>query len=108
MRFIFGYEEALEYFQRALAAKEGRPMDAETADLLFGTGRALAVTLPRYQVHEAVESLRRAFDHYVETGDLSRAVAVAECPIPAMAGNRTGMVELLKRALPNNHLPVGP
>jgi hypothetical protein len=33
------HEQALAHFQRALAAKEGQPMDDETAALLFGLGR---------------------------------------------------------------------
>lgn len=35
------YEEALRYFQRGLAAKEGNPADAEKAALWFGLGRRL-------------------------------------------------------------------
>jgi DNA-binding CsgD family transcriptional regulator len=39
----YAYEEAEAHFRQGLAAKEGRPVDAETADLLFGLGRAQAV-----------------------------------------------------------------
>lgn len=72
-------------------------LEAALNDALFG--RALAVTLPRNQVHEAVDKLKLAFDYYAEAGDIAQVVAVAECPIPNMAGNRTGMIELLSRAL---------
>ena len=34
------WEEALTHFQRALAAKEGKPVDAETGAILFSLGRA--------------------------------------------------------------------
>ena len=95
----YGHEEALTFFERALAAKEWPPLGREVADLLFGTGRALAVTLPRNHVHEAVDKLRLAFDYYIEAGDIAHVVAVAESPIPNMAGNRTGMIGLLNGAL---------
>ena len=32
----YAYEEAMAHFERALAAKEGLPIDAETAAILFG------------------------------------------------------------------------
>ena len=56
----YAHEEALTHFERALTAKEGQPMDAKTADLLFGMGRALAVTLDRHRVHEALDQLSRS------------------------------------------------
>ena len=103
----YGHDEALSFFQQALDAKQWPPIDGETADLLHGVGRALAVTLPRNQVHEAVEKLTLAFDYYVDAGDIAQVVAIAECPIPNMAGNRTGMIDLLSRALelvtPDSH-----
>ncbi|MCH8207119.1 MAG: protein kinase, partial [Chloroflexi bacterium] len=39
------HEEAVTHFERALSAKEGEPVDAETATLLFGLGRAQAALL---------------------------------------------------------------
>ena len=38
----YAYEDALAHFQRGLAAKEGQPMDEQTAALLYGLGRAEA------------------------------------------------------------------
>ena len=96
---VYAYEEALAYFQRALAAKEGQETDGETAALLFGLGRAQATTLPRHLVHEAVATLGRAFDYYAEAGDLDRAVAIAGCPLPVFLGVRSGVAQLLGRAL---------
>jgi DNA-binding CsgD family transcriptional regulator len=94
----YAYEEALAHFQRGLAAKEGRPVDAETADLLFGLGRAQAATLQWHQMHEAYISLNRAFDCYVELGAIPRALTVAAYPIPIVPG-RTGATRLFDRAL---------
>ncbi|MFB3119022.1 MAG: AAA family ATPase [Stenotrophomonas maltophilia] len=103
----YAHEEALAHFERGLAAKNGQPIDGETADLLFGMGRALVVTLERHRVQEALDQLNQAFDYYAATGDIFRAVAVAECPIPTLAGQRTGMAQLLTKALalvaPDSH-----
>ena len=38
----YAYEDALAHFQRGLAAKEGQPVDEQTAALLYGLGRAEA------------------------------------------------------------------
>ena len=74
------FEEAVEHFERALAAKEDQAMDAETAALLFGLGRARAATVPFDEMHHAVAPLSRAFDYYVESRDVARAVAIVEYP----------------------------
>ncbi|MFQ6030122.1 MAG: serine/threonine-protein kinase PknK, partial [Dehalococcoidia bacterium] len=95
----YAHEEALSHFQRAVAEKEGQPMDAETASLLFGLGRAQLATLGRHQLLEAMGNLDRAFDYYAETEDLERAVAVAEHPTPAAAGYVTGTDQRIARAL---------
>jgi DNA-binding CsgD family transcriptional regulator/tetratricopeptide (TPR) repeat protein len=95
----YAYEEALAHFQQGLVAMEGRPLDAETADLLFGLGRAQATTLQWHQMHEAYISLNRAFDCYVELGAIPRALAVAEYPVYITAGH-TGAARLIARALP--------
>jgi DNA-binding CsgD family transcriptional regulator len=104
----YAYEEALAYFQRALTAKEGGSTcsgelqydptqgatDAETADLLFGLGRAQVAT---YQIPEALVSLGRAFEYYASAGDVEGVVAIAYHPYP---GNLTRlMTQLHLRAL---------
>jgi DNA-binding CsgD family transcriptional regulator len=94
----YAYEEALPHFQQGLLAREGRPVDAETAALLFGLARAQAATLQRHQLHEAYISLNRAFDCYVELGAIPRALAVAQYPIPVVPGH-TGATRLIARAL---------
>ena len=103
----FAHEDALVHFQRALAAKEGEPVDAETAATLYGLGRAQVATLPRHQIQDAVASFTRAFDFYAETGDVDRAVAIAEYPFYPVAGQRIGEAQLIARALellpPDSH-----
>ncbi|MFQ6028350.1 MAG: hypothetical protein ACE5Q6_12730, partial [Dehalococcoidia bacterium] len=96
---IYAHEEALAHFLRALVAKEGQPIDAETADLLFGLGRAQAATLDRLELAEALVTLRRAFEYYAEVGDLVHAVRVAEYPLPAAAGHLKETTQLIARAL---------
>jgi len=88
----YAHEEAVVHFERALVAK-GVPLegtepatDEETAELLFGLGRARVATVPSYIIGEAVDILGRAFVYYADSGDFSRAVAIAEVPMrgPAM------------------------
>ena len=74
----YAHDDALVHFEQGLAAKAGQPMDAETAALLFGLGRAQGAT---DQVQQAWESLGRAFDYYVETGAAFQAVQIAEYPL---------------------------
>ena len=74
-------------------------MDAETAELLYGLGRAQAATLPRHELQEAYDSLTRAFDYYAAVGDLSRIVAIAESPSPILSEQSTGVGHLTARAL---------
>jgi tetratricopeptide (TPR) repeat protein len=101
----YAWEEALSHFERALAAKgvafedAGPAMDEEEAALLFGIARAQGATLERHRVPEMAAPLRKAFDHYLEKGDVSHAVEVAEYPIFFMGGQRGGLAELISRAL---------
>jgi tetratricopeptide (TPR) repeat protein len=102
------HEQALAHFQRALAAKESEAMDDETAALYFGLGRAQLAALERYELEPAVTSLRRAFEHYAQSGDISRAVTVAAHPIPFSLGlGYTNFAELIAHALnlvsPDSH-----
>ena len=101
------HEDALAHFQRGLTGKAGQPMDEEAAALLYGLGRAQAATLERSQLGEAVASLVRSFDYYAETGDVDQAVFVAEYPLSSLFGYRTGMAQLIARAVelvpPDSH-----
>ena len=103
---VYGYEEALGHFQRALAAKgdsveSQRAADAETAAILFGIGQAQLATLPVHQWGDAVANMRRAFDFYAESGDVARAVAVAVATYPnfVRGGQQAAATELIPRAL---------
>ena len=103
----YAHEDAQLHFQRGLAARDGLPMDIQTAGLLFGFGRSQAATLDSQRVGEAVGNLSRAFDYYVEIGELDRAVAIAEHTVSAPFGYRTGMAQLIDKALvlvpPDSH-----
>ena len=95
----YAHDEALTLFQQGLAAKEGSEMDAESASLLFGLGRAQLAALGRSQVPEAQKNLERAFNFFTAAGDVEQAVAVAELPIPNIAGVNTGASQRISRAL---------
>ncbi|MCI0846596.1 MAG: hypothetical protein J4N33_05690, partial [Chloroflexi bacterium] len=95
----YAHEDALVHFQIGLASKEGRPMDAETAALCFGLGVAQTAILASHQIEDVVASLTRAFDYYVDVGEVERAVAVAELPFPMPPGQTTGASHLITRAL---------
>ena len=92
----YAYEEALAHFQRALCAKEGLPMDAETAELLFGQARA---QVPMLHIEESINALRRAFDYYTGQSNVAMAVTVAGYPLPLLASQLAGAPELLADAL---------
>ena len=62
----------------------------ETAALLFGLGCAELATVERQRLSEAVICLRRAFDYYAKAGEVDRAVAVAQYPLPPATGLLAG------------------
>jgi tetratricopeptide (TPR) repeat protein len=99
------WEEALQHFQRGLESKGVRlqgidpAKDAETAALLFGLARAQLATLERHEMREAIPSLRRAFDHYIQAGDIAQAIAVVEYPAPSQSELFFELAQLLSRAL---------
>ena len=73
----YAWEEALSLFARALAAKEGQPMDDDSAALLFGLGRSQAVMLGNQTRNEAYSNMKSAFDFYIDVGNVEQAVAIA-------------------------------
>ena len=93
------HEEALALFQQGMAAKQGHEIDAESASMLFGLGRAQLAALGRSQIPEALGNLDRAFDYFTASGDVERAVAVAEHPLPNIAALNTGAGKRISRAL---------
>ena len=101
----YAWEEAQSHFERGLTAR-GLPLgssdpapDAAAAALLFGLGRARAATGYRRQLQEALDTAGRAFDFYVESGDIPRALAIAEYSFPASTGGRTELAGFVVRAL---------
>ena len=101
----YAWEEAEAYFQRGMTAKgvslEGTETakDAEAAALLFGLGRARLATVERLRVQTAVEILSRAFGYYEAVGDVTKAAAIAEYPLPPTTVGRTGVASFISRAL---------
>jgi len=108
-------EEALQHLQRALAAKEGASAravagsasgpayvpDAETADILFGLGRAQAAVVTGDHMQEAFANIGRAFEYYANEADVEHAVAVASFPVfVTRPGAVRGGAALIARALP--------
>jgi tetratricopeptide (TPR) repeat protein len=50
-------------------------------------------------MREAIPSLRRAFDHYIQAGDIAQAIAVVEYPAPSQSELFFELAQLLSRAL---------
>jgi DNA-binding CsgD family transcriptional regulator/tetratricopeptide (TPR) repeat protein len=102
----YAYDEALAHFERGLAAKIGRATDDETAEMLFGLGRAQAATMGLPQLQDAIATLSRAFEYYAESGNARKAVAIAEYTVTLFPGT-TSMTQLIARALalapPDSH-----
>ena len=101
----YAFEGGLDHFDRglvsigiALTGTQPAP-DEEAAALLFGKGCAQLATVERHRLSEAVSCLRRAFDYYAEAGDVDRAVAVAQQPLPMAQGMLAGATQLALRAL---------
>lgn len=99
------YDDAVEHFQRGLAAKgvdtenlseagDGAS-DGEAAAMLFGLGRALAATNRR---REAVANFSAAFEYYAKNGDVRRAVEIASYPFTPGIG-RVRVTPLIASAL---------
>ncbi|MFQ6026880.1 MAG: AAA family ATPase [Dehalococcoidia bacterium] len=97
----YAFEVALGYFQRALAAKRGQPMDSELAELLFGLGHA---QIAMDQAEDAVVNLITAFDYYADSGDISRAVAIAQNPhsVELIGGMREVVARAVQLAPPGS------
>ena len=95
----YAHEEALQQFQRAVDATEGRPMDAQIAAILGGLGRAQAATFERHRIREVMATLSRAIDYFAQAGDVDRVVSIAEYPFYPLLGQSTGNARLLASAL---------
>jgi len=103
---VYALEEAENHFQRALDARQVslsglKPAtDPETAELLFGLGRAQVGVFPLYRVREAIATLSRAFNYYADVQDVEGALPVVGYPIIAIGtGRRTERTKMLERAM---------
>ena len=102
----YAWEEAQAGFQQVLTAKEvllattnsDSEMDSETASALFGLARAQLHTAQRDQIAMAAANLRRAFEHFFDAGDVSRAVVAATYQLPYTPGRFT-VGEMVSKAL---------
>ena len=101
----YAWEEALDHFRRGLTAKGvdltgvQPASDQIAADLLFGRARAQLAITQSIQLKDAVTSFTRAFDYFVSSGEVERAVAIAVYPLPLNSGYVTGMGRLITRVL---------
>lgn len=95
----FAYEQAFDHFTLALAFKEGQTVDDQTAQAIFGLGRAQTTVLPRHRLGEAHQNLLRAFDYYVETNNTAQIVAIGQFPIIALSEHAISTGLLAGRAL---------
>jgi len=73
--------------------------DEEAAALLFGLARAQSATVERHQLVEVFATISRAFDYYVEVGNVAQAVSAAEFPIATPGVLIPGVAQLMARAL---------
>ena len=99
------YEDALSHFERGLVARDitlsGTEVapNEEAAALLFGRARAQTATFAGPQLAEVFATLSRAFEYYVEAGNVALAVAAAEFPIAPIPSRLPGVAQLMARAL---------
>ena len=94
----YGYEEAQLAFKRALRALDGEENTLQVANLWHGLGTAQAFTLGRQEMQTTVDSLIKAFDAFVEMGQIQKAIQVGLPPLPNVHGPE-GMVQLIERAI---------
>ena len=88
----YAYEDAEVHFRCAQASWEGQELDGEPAEILYGLARAVAATGGRVAAPEVLGYLRRAFQHYLDVGDVARAVEVAEYPVEQYFKHHRGAI----------------
>ena len=109
MLAVHAPEEALPHFERAWQARQGLPLDAQAANILVGLGCAQAATALRWNRQEAWANLRRALEHQIQTGEISRAVAIATnaCITPEGADNVAAVVQRVMAMVPTGSREEG-
>jgi tetratricopeptide (TPR) repeat protein len=101
----YAYEDAASHFARGLSARGDAPMDGEVADLCYGLGQAQVALA---QQAEAAANLRRAFECYLATGNVGKAVTILQFPYTVSLV--TLLTDLFPRALslvPDGSLAMG-
>ncbi|MDP6452801.1 MAG: hypothetical protein QF898_05785, partial [SAR202 cluster bacterium] len=92
----YAYEEAADHFGTALASLEDTPMDMSKAELTFGQGRS---ELSMFDTQAGWRHLKLAFDYYIDVGENSKAVQIAQYPFSPVTHFPDDLEELLTRAL---------
>ena len=95
----YAHEEAETHFQRALASKEGQPMDAESAGVFYSLARTLSASGGRLAAQQVLGYLERAFQYYRDSGDVTRAIEVAEYPVDHTTGAAGDLAGFISKAL---------
>ena len=95
------FEEAVEHLTRAMKVKEPQPFDPEMAAILVGLNQALMLS-GRWK--EGIPYLIRAFEYYVNCGDVARAVDAVDLSFAPALGlfspaEDASLNELRERAL---------
>jgi predicted ATPase len=105
----YAFEDALPHFELAWRARNGLPLDAEAAAILFGLGCAQATTALRWNRQEGWVNLRRAMSYNLETGEVGRAVAAATHPsiVPEGVADVSEAIEPLLAAVPRGSIEEG-
>ncbi len=106
----YAWEGALDHFRRADEARDRSVMDKDSARLLFGLAQAQLATLPNFRGVEAIPNLINAFEFYATSGDIEKAVTIAEYLSATRGGEKTAAEQLIPRALslvPSDSLLAG-
>lgn len=91
----YEFDIAFDHFTYAINALRELTNDRLLAEAQEGTGRSLAAL---ERGGEAVEFLRQAFEYFVQTGETSRAVTIAQMYLGSPSG-MAGMVPIQERSL---------
>jgi DNA-binding CsgD family transcriptional regulator/tetratricopeptide (TPR) repeat protein len=93
------FDEALRHYERAWRARNSIPRDDDAAGILVGLGHAQAATSVRWNRQAAWNNLRRAVEHYVEAGEIDKAVAAVTHGSLVPEGV-SGVADVIRRLLP--------
>ena len=100
MMATHAFEEALRHFERAWRAWSSVSCDDDAAGILAGLGHAQAATTVRWNRQEAWSNVQRAVEHYLEAGEIEKAVAAVTHPSLAAEGV-SGVADVIRRLMPS-------